>query len=73
MSVIFLISLFGLSYLTLITFISFPLAFKAMIIAWKEYLSHEGLIPAQALTIKTVLAQGLLLSIGLLLSRYIHV
>lgn len=72
-SVILLISLFGLSYLTMITFISFPFAFKAMIIAWKEYLSHEGLIPVQALTIQTVISQGLLLSLSLLLSRFIHV
>ena len=69
----FLIGVIGISYLILITLISSPLAFKAMKIAWKEYLSHEGIIPAQALTIQTVIAQGLLLSLGLFLSRFIHV
>lgn len=72
-SVILLISLFDMPYLIMITFISFPLAFKAMRIAWREYLSHEGLIPAQALTVQTVMAQGLLLSFSLFLSRIIHV
>ena len=72
-SVIFLISLFDMPCLIMITLISLPLAFKAMIIAWREYLSNEGLIPAQALTIQTVMAQGLLLSFSLFLSRFIHV
>jgi 1,4-dihydroxy-2-naphthoate octaprenyltransferase len=69
---VFLISVMGMSYLVMLIFISFPLAFKAMRIAFKEYLSVEGLIPAQALTIQTVIAQGLLLSLGLFLSRFIN-
>lgn len=72
-SIILLISLFDMPYLIMITFVSFPLAFKAMLITWKKYLSHEGLIPAQALTIQTVMTQGLLLSFSLFLSRFIHV
>jgi 1,4-dihydroxy-2-naphthoate octaprenyltransferase len=71
--IIVLISIWGLSYLTLIAFASFPLTFKAMKIAWKEYLSHERLIPAQALTVQTVLAQGLLLSLGIFLGRFIPI
>jgi len=71
-AVIFLVGIVGLSYLIMIAFVSFPLAFKAIRILWKEYLSHEGLIPAQALTIQTLVAQGLLLSLGLVLSRFIH-
>ncbi|MFC1821699.1 1,4-dihydroxy-2-naphthoate octaprenyltransferase [Thermodesulfobacteriota bacterium] len=67
------VAFMGISYLTMLTFISFPLALKAMRILWKHYLSHEALIPAQALTIQTLLAHGLLLSLGLLLSRFIHV
>jgi 1,4-dihydroxy-2-naphthoate octaprenyltransferase len=70
--VIFLV-VAGLPYLSIVAFLSFPLAFKAMKIAWREYLSHTGIIPAQALTIQTVIAQGLLLSLGLFLSRLIDV
>ena len=72
-ALIFLVGITGLSSLVMIGFISFPLAFRAMRILWREYLSHEGLIPAQALTIQTLIAQGLLLSLGLVLSRFIHV
>jgi len=67
--VIFLISIMGQSYLIMISFISIPLAIKAMIIVFREYLDYEKLIPAQALTINTLIAQGLLLSLGLFLSR----
>ena len=67
--VIFLISIMGQSYLIMISFISIPLAVKAMIIVFREYLDYEKLIPAQALTINTLIAQGLLLSLGLFLSR----
>ncbi len=71
--VIFLVGFVGVSYLIMLGFIAFPLALKAMRTLWREYLSHEGLIPAQALTIQTLVAQGLLLSLGLVLSRFIHV
>jgi len=67
--VFFLVSIVGLSYLIMLAFIAFPLAFKAMKIMWKEYLSHEAIIPAQALTIQTLVAHGLLLSLGLVLSQ----
>ena len=69
MIVIFLISIVGFSYLTLLSFMAFPLAFKAMKILWQKYRSYQDIIPAQALTIQTVLAHGLLLSLGLILSR----
>ena len=72
-SVILLISTMGTSYLIMIAFISFPLTYRAMKTTLSGYLSHEALIPAQALTIQTVVAQGLLISIGLCLSRFIHV
>jgi len=42
-----------------------------MRILWREYLSHEGTVPAQALTIQTLIAHGLLLSIGIALSRFV--
>lgn len=71
--VVILLVFVGLPHLTLVAFLAFPLAFKAMRIAWREYLSHTGIIPAQALTIQTVIAQGLLISLGLFLSRLIDV
>ncbi len=67
-SVVLLVSIMGFPYLIMLAFISFPLAFKAMRITWREYLSHEKLIPAQALTIQTVITQGIILSLGLFLS-----
>ena len=72
-AVILLIRFVRLSFIIMITFVSLPLALRALRILWKEYPSHEGLIPAQALTIQTLIAQGLLLSLGLILSRFIHV
>lgn len=66
-----LVSIVGISYLIMLSFIAFPLAFKAMRILWREYLSHEGVIPAQALTIQTLIAHGILLTLGLVLSRII--
>jgi 1,4-dihydroxy-2-naphthoate octaprenyltransferase len=70
--VLFLVQGVGFSRLILISFIAFPLTFKAMRILWGEYLSHTGIIPAQALTIQTLIAHGLLLAIGIILGRYIQ-
>jgi 1,4-dihydroxy-2-naphthoate octaprenyltransferase len=72
-AVVFLVGFLEVSFLIMIAFVSLPLALRALRILWKEYLSHEGLIPAQALTIQTLIAQGLLLSLGLVVSRFIHV
>lgn len=69
MSVTMMLSLRDVSPLILITFVSFPLAFKAMRILWKEYLSHENIIPAQALTIQALISHGLLLSLAIGLGR----
>jgi len=69
--VFFLIGVVGFSYLIIFSFMAFPLALKAMRILWREYLSHEGTVPAQALTIQTLIAHGLLLSLGIILSRFI--
>ena len=71
--VIFMVSVIDLPYLIMISFIAFPLSFKAMKIVWQEYLSHEGIIPAQALTIQTVIAHGLLMSLGLVLSKLVSI
>jgi len=70
-TVFFLVQAIGFSYLIMLSFIAFPLAFRAMRILWREYLSHTGVIPAQALTIQTLIAHGLLLSTGMVLSRFI--
>jgi len=42
-----------------------------MKIAWKEYLSYEKIIPGQALTVQTVMTQGILISLGLVISKLI--
>ena len=60
--VFFLIGVAGFSHMILLSFMAFPLSLKAMRILWREYLSHEGTVPAQALTIQTLIAHGLLLS-----------
>jgi 1,4-dihydroxy-2-naphthoate octaprenyltransferase len=67
--VFFLISIVGLPYLIMLSFIASPLAFKAIKVLWNEYLSHDRIIPAQALTIQTLIGHGLLVSLGLVLSR----
>lgn len=71
LSIIILVGAAGFSYLLMIGFISLPLGFRAVKILWKEYESHERIVPAQALTIQTLVGQGLLISLGLLLSRFI--
>lgn len=71
--VILLISIVGFSYLIMLSFVALPLAAKAMKILWKEYLSHKEVIPAQALTIQTLIVHGMFLSIGIFLSRFICV
>jgi len=71
--VILLISIAGFSYLTVLSFAALPLAAKAMKILWKEYLSHKEVIPAQALTIQTLIVHGIFLSAGIFLSRFVCV
>jgi 1,4-dihydroxy-2-naphthoate polyprenyltransferase len=70
-STILLVGAVGMPYLIMVSFASLPLALKATKILWKQYRSHERLVPAQAMTIQTVIANGLLLSLGFVLSRYI--
>jgi len=59
-----------ISYLALVVFFSLPFALKAIHIAWHHYEEYEKIIPAQALTIQTLIAQGLLLSSALALSKW---
>jgi 1,4-dihydroxy-2-naphthoate octaprenyltransferase len=67
-SIILLVAIIEIHYLVMLAFLSFPVALRAMRIVWREYLSHDHLVPAQALTIQTIIIQGLLLSLGLFLS-----
>jgi 1,4-dihydroxy-2-naphthoate octaprenyltransferase len=68
--VLFLLGVKGVPYWIALSFMAFPLALKAMRILLREYLSHEGVIPAQALTIQSLIAHGLLLSLGLALGGF---
>lgn len=72
-SIIFIIAGGDVSFLTMFSFIAFPLALKAMRILWREYLSHEGIVPAQALTIQTLIAHGLLLTLGIFMGKVLGV
>jgi 1,4-dihydroxy-2-naphthoate octaprenyltransferase len=49
-----------------------PLAIKAVYQAWIHFDSHTQIVPAQALTIQTHLALGLLISLGLVLSHVLQ-
>jgi len=60
------------SYFILAGFICLPLPLKAVSVAWVNHDSHREIIPAQALTIQTHLALGLLMSGGLILARLLH-
>jgi 1,4-dihydroxy-2-naphthoate octaprenyltransferase len=72
-SVVLLVGIMKTNYLIMLAFISFPMILRAIGVVWKDYLSYEALIPAQALTIKTIIVQSLLISFGLFLSRLIDV
>jgi len=69
--VVVLVGVVELPYTIMLSLFALPPAFKAIKIMWREYLSHEGLIPAQALTVQTLVVHGLLLSLGLVLGRFI--
>jgi 1,4-dihydroxy-2-naphthoate octaprenyltransferase len=70
-SVLYLVSAVGLPYPIMLSFISIPLGFKAVLGLWRHYASPERIIPAQALTIQSLLAHGVLMSLGLVLGRFV--
>jgi len=70
-SIIFLVGAVGMPYLIMVGFAALPLAFKATKTVWRQYQSLEGLVSAQAATIQTVIATGFLVSLGLVLSRFV--
>jgi 1,4-dihydroxy-2-naphthoate octaprenyltransferase len=70
----FLFYLFELQRISpyiLLSLLALPLAVKAMHILWGQYASYEKIIPAQALTIKTHMTLGVLMTVGLLLGRFL--
>ena len=71
LSVIFIVEAFRVSYLIMLSFAALPLALKAMKILWREYLSYDKVIPAQALTIQTLIVHGIFLCLGIFLSRFL--
>jgi 1,4-dihydroxy-2-naphthoate polyprenyltransferase len=60
----------GITPLILLSWISLPLAAKAIRIFWNHYASVDRIIPAQALTIKTHLSLGILMLTGILLGHF---
>ena len=71
LAIIALIYLIGLPFLVIISLGAFPLAGRAIQILWRRYRSFRDLIPAQALTIQTLVSMGLLISGALFMSRII--
>ena len=61
----------GFSPILLAAFAALPLGFRATRVLWREYLSHEGVVPAQAMTIQTLVVQGLLVTAVLALGRWL--
>jgi 1,4-dihydroxy-2-naphthoate octaprenyltransferase len=60
-------------FLVIISLGAFLLASKAIQILWRDYSSFQDIIPAQALTIQTLIFMGLLVSGALFISRIIGV
>jgi len=62
----------GLPALILAAWLALPLAVKGIKICWRHFSEPEKIVPAQALTIQTHLALGLLMVLGLLLSHWVR-
>lgn len=69
--IILLIYSIDLPFLVIISLGAIFLAGRAIQILWRRYLSFQFLIPAQALTIQTLIFTGLLISGALFISRII--
>ena len=70
----FLFFLWGtqeISFLTLLAWLALPLALKAVRIFWGSFHTFEQIIPAQALTIQTNMAVGVLMLAGILIGHFI--
>lgn len=66
----FLLGSQGISFLVLLSFLALPLAVRAIRILWENYGTFEQIIPAQALTIQTHLALGVLMLAGILIGHF---
>ena len=66
-----LVSAQGLSPMVLAAWLALPLALKGIKICWRHYSEPGKIVPAQALTIQTHMALGLLMVLGLLLSHWV--
>jgi 1,4-dihydroxy-2-naphthoate octaprenyltransferase len=71
--IILLIYSIDLPFLVIISLGSLLLATRAIKILWRKYLFFQDIIPAQALTIQTLIFMGLLISGSLFVSRIIGV
>jgi 1,4-dihydroxy-2-naphthoate polyprenyltransferase len=69
---IFLTAVRGQTNWLLLGWLALPLALKGIRILWGEYNTPAKIIPAQALTIQTHLALGLLTVLGMLLSQWVR-
>lgn len=59
-----------LPFSVLAALLALPLGVKASAVLWREYRAHEGIVPAQAQTIQTLVVQGLLVTLGLMAGRF---
>jgi 1,4-dihydroxy-2-naphthoate octaprenyltransferase len=66
----FLLGSQGISFQVLLSFLALPLAIKAIRIFWGNYAAFEQIVPAQALTIKTHMALGVLMLAGILIGHF---
>jgi len=71
--IIFLIYSIDLPFLVILSLGAFLLASKAIRILWRRYHSFQDIIPAQALTIHTLIFMGVLVSGSLFISKIIGV
>jgi 1,4-dihydroxy-2-naphthoate octaprenyltransferase len=71
--IILLIYSIDLPFLVIFSLGAFLLASRAIKILWRRYLSFQDIIPAQALTIHTLIFMGVLISGSLFISRIIGV
>jgi 1,4-dihydroxy-2-naphthoate octaprenyltransferase len=69
--IILLIYSIDLPFLVIFSLGAFFLASRAIKILWRRYLSFQDIIPAQALTIHTLIVMGVLISGSLFISRII--
>ena len=66
----FLLESQKISFLILLAWLALPLALKGIRIFWKNFQTFEQIIPAQALTIQTHMALGVLMLAGVLIGHF---